>query len=78
MKGEQRNGWRQEMVWVIKNSRGYYVNPKFKALFTGRTSGFTAYTNEDLVIQYLNVLGEGYHSEYISRKDIPDGERVFI
>jgi hypothetical protein len=32
-----------EMVYVIKNEDGYYVNAKFRALFTGITGGFYGY-----------------------------------
>ncbi len=65
-----------EMVWVIKKGE-YYVNPKYRALFTGHTDGFTFYSNEEIVKEKLAILDEGYYSEYINLRDIPEGERVY-
>lgn len=66
-----------EFVWVIKNQDGYYVNAKFKALFTGHTTGFTFYSKKETMQKNLDTLGEGYYAEYINLKDIPDGKRVY-
>lgn len=65
-----------EKVWVIKKGE-YYVNAKFRALFSGRTTGFTGYTNELTMQKDLEKLGEGYYSEYVNFNDIPDGERFY-
>ena len=67
-----------ERCWVIKNEDGYYVNAKFRALFTGLCTGFTGYMNEDVMKKDLDMLGENYHAEYIWYKDIPEGERVYL
>ncbi len=64
-------------VWVIKNQDGYYVNPDFQVLFTGHTSGFITYSNKETMEEDLEMLGEGYYSEYININDIPKGERIF-
>lgn len=66
-----------QQCWVIKNKDGYYVNPDFKALFTGITTGFTGYINKETMKKDLEMLGERYHAEYINLKDIPKGERVY-
>lgn len=62
--------------WVIKKGE-YYVNAKFGALFTGITTGFTGYTNEETIKKDLEMMGEDYYSRYINLKDIPKGERVY-
>ena len=66
-----------EMVYVIKNEDGYYVNAKFGALFTGRNSGFSGYGDEGMVKKDLERLGEGYYAEYVNLCDIPKGERIY-
>jgi hypothetical protein len=53
------------------------VNAKFKALFSGLTTGFTGYTNELAIKKDLDMLGEGYYSEYINLRDVPKGERIY-
>jgi hypothetical protein len=63
------------MVWVIKKGE-YYVNPNFRVLLTGHADGFICYNNKETMQRDLNVLGEGYYSEYIRYNDIPDGERI--
>ncbi len=65
-----------QQCWVIKKD-GYYVNAKFKALFSGLTTGFTGYTNEETIKKDLEKLGQGYYSEYINLKDVPKGKRVY-
>jgi len=67
----------QERCWVIKNQDNYYVNPKFKVLFTGLCTGFTGYTDKETMQKDLDMLGEGYYSEYIYYKNIPEGRRVY-
>lgn len=66
-----------QQCWVIKNEDGYFVNAKFGVLFTGITTGFTAYTNEETMKKDLEMMGEDYYSRYINLKDIPKGERVY-
>ena len=66
-----------QQCWVIKKGE-YYINPDFKALFTGITTGFTAYTNKETMEKDLKMLGEEYYSKYINLKDVPKGERVYI
>lgn len=75
MQGQEQG---QEMVWVIKKG-DYYVNPNFKALFTGRNvTGFTWWTNGQTALNKLEGLGEGYKVEYIDLDDIPlNGVRVY-
>jgi len=68
---------KDEMCWVIKNQDGLFVNPKFRALFSGITSGFTGYVDENILKEDLEMLGEGYHCEYINYNEIPMGERVY-
>lgn len=63
--------------WVIKNQDGYYVNPRFRALFSGHATGFTFFTIEETAKKRLGKLGEGYYLEYVNLNDIPDGERVY-
>lgn len=68
-----------EMVWVIKKD-GLFVNPKFRALFSGYTSGFTFYNNEETAKDKLDKLGglnDGYYIEYINLKNIPKGKRIY-
>lgn len=67
---------KNEMVWVIKKGE-YFVNPKFRALFSGITSGFTGYTNEQTMLKDLEILGADYYSEFINLRDIPDGKRIY-
>jgi len=67
-----------EMVWVIKNENGYFVNANFGALFTGRTSGFSGYGREEEMKKDLEKLGEGFKAKYINMNEIPRGERVYI
>jgi hypothetical protein len=67
-----------QQCWVIKNQDGYYVNAKFRALFSGITTGFTGYANKETMQKDLGRLGEGYHSEYINLKNIPKGKRVYL
>lgn len=62
--------------WVIKKDK-YYVNAKFKALFTGITTGFTGYTNEETMKKDLEKLSEGYYSEFVNLQDVPDGRRIY-
>jgi len=69
---------KDEMCWVIKNQEGYYVNPKFGALFDGYTTGFVFYGKKEILKKNLKMLGEGYYSEYLNLKDVPQGERVYI
>ncbi len=71
---------RDERVWVIKNSEGYYVNPKFKALFSGLCSGFIFYDKdkEETIQKDLDMLGVGYHSEQVNLNEVADGVRVYI
>lgn len=66
-----------EQCYVIKNEDGYYVNAKFRALFTGITSGFSGYGDENEARKDLERLGRGYHLEYINLKDVPKGERIY-
>jgi hypothetical protein len=66
-----------KMVYVIKNENGYYVNPKFGALFSGITSGFIFYNNKDIIKQDLKKLNDKHYSEYINLKDIPRGKRIY-
>ena len=71
-----------EMVYVIKNQDGLFVNPKFRALFSGITSGFTFYGSEDLAREKLSRLGgldelNGCYLDYINLKDVPRGERIY-
>lgn len=63
--------------WVIKNKDGYYVNPDFTALFTGKTTGFTGYINKATMQKDLEKLGAGYYAEYIDLKEIPKGKRIY-
>ncbi len=67
-----------ENVWVIRDKNGYFVNPNFKALFTGHATGFVFYTNEDIVRKKLDILGDGFYVEYVNLGDIPDGARVWV
>lgn len=65
--------------WVIKKGE-YYVNAKFGALFTGITTGFTGYTNEETMKKDLEMMGgleEGYYYEQVNTNEIPKGERVY-
>jgi hypothetical protein len=66
-----------EMVWVIRNEDGYFVNPKYGSLYTGITSGFMGHTREEEVKKSLERLGEGYSVEYVNLSDIPNGERIY-
>jgi hypothetical protein len=73
----------KESVWVIKNEKGHYINLRKRnhkyyltTSYTGITTGFAFYTNEETMKNDLNILGKGYHSEYISLKNIPNGERI--
>lgn len=66
-----------QQCWVIKNKDGNYVNSDFRALFTGITTGFTGYTNEETMKKDLEMLGQEYYSEYINLKDVPKGKRVY-
>ena len=66
-----------EMVYVIKNEDGHYVNAKFGALFTGRTSGFRGYGDEGMAKKDLEKLGDSYSMEHILYRNIPKGERVY-
>lgn len=67
-----------QQCWVIRNEDGYFVNAKFGALFTGITTGFIVYNNEETARKDLDKLGREYYLEYINLKDIPKGERVYI
>ncbi len=67
---------KDEQCWVIKKGE-YYVNPKYKALFTGQCTGFTFYSNEETMRKDLDMLREGYYSEYINLRDVPKGERIY-
>jgi hypothetical protein len=68
-----------QQCWVIKKGK-YYVNAGFKALFTGRTTGFVGYDKdkEGIMKKDLEMLGEGYYAEYINFREIPDGERIYL
>ncbi|MFA6843706.1 MAG: hypothetical protein WCR33_04820 [Bacilli bacterium] len=66
------------MVYVIKKEDGLYVNAKFGALFTGRTSGFSGYGDKEEMKKDLEKLGDGYYGEYINLNEIPIGERVYL
>lgn len=68
---------KDEQCWVIKKGK-YYVNPKYKALFSGHATGFTGYTNKETMQKDLDMLGDGYYSEFINLRDVPDGERVYL
>ena len=66
--------------WVIKNKGGYYVNADFRALFTGRTSGFVGYDNRMEAEKDLERLGgerEGYNCKQVNLNDVPRGKRVY-
>jgi len=67
---------KDEQCWVIKKE-GYYVNPKYRSLYTGIATGFTFYSSEETMKKNLEALGEGFHSDYINLKDVPDGERIY-
>jgi hypothetical protein len=69
-----------QMVWVIRNRDGYFVNADFRALFNGRTTGFVGYTNKDRMqkdLDKLGELGEGYYSEQVCLNEIPKGVRIY-
>ena len=66
-----------ELCWVIKKDN-FYVNAKFNAFFTGITTGFTGYSNEETMQKDLQRLGEGYHAVYLNLKDVPRGERIYL
>jgi len=66
-----------QQCWVIKNKDGYFVNAKFGALFSGLTTGFVGYDDEERAMEDLDMLGEGYYSEYINLRDVPKGERIY-
>lgn len=65
--------------WVIKKGE-YFVNADFKALFTGRVTGFVGYSNKDRMQKDLDKLGgsgEVYYSEQVNLNTIPKGVRVY-
>jgi hypothetical protein len=68
-----------QMVWVIKKGE-YFVNADFRALFTGRASGFVGYSNKERMQKDLDKLGgsgEGYYNEQVNLNTIPKGVRVY-
>lgn len=68
-----------QQCWVIKKDK-YYVNAGFRALFTGRTTGFVGYINKGKMQRDLDRLGgleEGYYYEQVDLSKIPLGERVY-
>ena len=71
---------RQE--WVIKNQDGHFINVRrikkgyYYTRYTGVTTGFASYENEETMRKDLEMLGEGFRAEYIKLNEIPDGIRV--
>jgi len=68
-----------QQCWIIKKGE-YYVNANFKALFTGRTSGFVGYIEKDRMQIDLDKLGgleKGYYCEQVNLNEVPRGERVY-
>ncbi|MCE5220169.1 MAG: hypothetical protein LLF98_02580 [Clostridium sp.] len=71
-----------KQVGVIRNQDGYFVNMRqikgghYYTLYNGITTGFTFYENKKTMDNDLKILGEGFYTEYISLKDIPDGIRI--
>ena len=70
---------KSNQCWVIKKGE-YYVNVGFKALFTGRTTGFVGYVSKEKMqrdLDRLGGVGEGYYCEQVDLSEIPLGERIY-